>query len=71
MEDMFRVGDIVRASVISLGDQSFYYCSTAGNELGVIMARSEGGNMMFPVSWREMRDGERGVGELRKVAKPF
>lgn len=71
MEDMFRVGDIVRASVISLGDQSSYYCSTAKNEFGVVMARSEEGNMMFPVSWKEMKDAVTGRTELRKVAKPY
>jgi exosome complex component CSL4 len=71
MEDMFRVGDIVRGSVLSLGDQSFYYLTTARNDLGVVMARSEAGNMMFPVSWREMRDPVTGVGESRKVARPF
>ena len=71
LDDMFRVGDIVRATVISLGDQSFYYCSTARNELGVVMARSEAGNMMFPVSWKEMRDPATGIGEARKVARPF
>ncbi|KAL1961693.1 hypothetical protein VTN77DRAFT_1331 [Rasamsonia byssochlamydoides] len=71
MEEMFRVGDIVRGSVISLGDQSFYYLTTARNDLGVVMARSEAGNMMFPVSWREMRDPVTGVGEPRKVARPF
>lgn len=71
MEDMFRVGDIVRGSVISLGDQSFYYLTTARNDLGVVMARSEAGNMMYPVSWREMRDPVTGIGESRKVARPF
>ncbi|KAJ5101952.1 hypothetical protein NUU61_004174 [Penicillium alfredii] len=71
MDDMFRVGDIVRGSVISLGDQSFYYITTARNDLGVVMARSEAGNMMFPVSWKEMRDPLTGVGEPRKVARPF
>lgn len=71
MDEMFRVGDIVRGTVISLGDQSNYYLSTARNELGVVMGRSEGGNMMFPVSWKEMRDPVTGVGEGRKVAKPF
>ncbi|PGH27674.1 hypothetical protein AJ80_00689 [Polytolypa hystricis UAMH7299] len=71
MDEMFRVGDIVRASVISIGDQSFYYATTARNELGVVLARSEAGNMMFPVSWREMRDAVTGVAELRKVARPF
>lgn len=71
MEEMFRVGDIVRGSVISLGDQSFYYLTTARNDLGVVMARSEAGNMMYPVSWREMRDPVTGIGESRKVARPF
>lgn len=71
MDEMFRVGDIVRGSVISLGDQSFYYLTTARNDLGVVMARSEAGNMMFPVSWKEMRDPVTGDGEQRKVARPF
>ncbi|KAF9891793.1 exosome 3'-_5 exonuclease subunit ski4 (Csl4) [Aspergillus nanangensis] len=71
MDEMFRVGDIVRGSVISLGDQSFYYLTTARNDLGVVMARSEAGNMMFPVSWKEMRDPDTGLAELRKVARPF
>ncbi|CAL5870849.1 uncharacterized protein PFLUO_LOCUS5090 [Penicillium psychrofluorescens] len=71
LDEMFRVGDIVRGSVISLGDQSFYYLTTARNDLGVVMARSEAGNMMFPVSWKEMRDPVTEVGEQRKVARPF
>lgn len=69
--ESFRPGDIVRASVISLGDQSSYYLSTASNELGVIMATSEAGNTMYPVNWKEYKDPETGVTELRKVAKPF
>lgn len=56
---------------ISLGDQSNYYITTAKNELGVIMARSEAGNVMVPVSWREFRDPVVGGVESRKVAKPF
>ncbi|KAB8234525.1 exosome 3'-_5 exonuclease subunit ski4 (Csl4) [Aspergillus alliaceus] len=71
MDEMFRVGDIVRGTIISLGDQSFYYLTTARNDLGVVMARSEAGNMMFPVSWKEMRDSVSGQTELRKVARPF
>ncbi|KAJ5952558.1 uncharacterized protein N7479_010971 [Penicillium vulpinum] len=71
MDEMFRVGDIVRGSVISLGDQSFYYITTARNDLGVVMARSEAGNMMFPVSWKEMRDPLTAIREQRKVARPF
>jgi exosome complex component CSL4 len=55
---------------ISLGDQSNYYLSTASNELGVIMATSEAGNDMIPVSWKEYKDPETGLNELRKVAKP-
>ncbi|CAI7664469.1 unnamed protein product [Penicillium discolor] len=43
MDEMFRVGDIVRGSVISLGDQSFYYITTARNDLGVVMARMSRG----------------------------
>jgi len=68
--ESFRPGDIVRATVISLGDQSNYYLSTASNNLGVIMATSEAGNTMYPVSWKEFRDPETGLSESRKVAKP-
>ncbi|KAF2790004.1 hypothetical protein K505DRAFT_312210 [Melanomma pulvis-pyrius CBS 109.77] len=71
IEESFRVGDLVRGVVISLGDQSNYYVSTAQNEFGVVMAQSERGNAMFPVSWKEMRDARTGVVERRKVAKPF
>jgi len=35
------------------------------------MARSEAGNVMVPVSWREVRDPVVGGVESRKVAKPF
>ncbi|KAJ9613544.1 exosome 3'-_5 exonuclease subunit ski4 (Csl4) [Cladophialophora chaetospira] len=66
----YRVGDIVLAQVISLGDERNYYVSTAGNEFGVVVATSEAGNAMVPVSWREMRDVVTGIGETRKVAKP-
>ncbi|KAK7421794.1 exosome 3'-_5 exonuclease subunit ski4 (Csl4) [Neonectria punicea] len=68
--ESFKPGDIVRAQVISLGDQANYYLSTASNELGVIMATSEAGNDMVPVSWKEYKDSETGISELRKVAKP-
>jgi exosome complex component CSL4 len=69
--ESFRVGDVVRAVVISLGDERAYYCGTGRNELGVVMARSEAsGNWMVPVSWREFEDQDAGVREARKVAKP-
>ncbi|KAF4512923.1 hypothetical protein G6O67_000251 [Ophiocordyceps sinensis] len=70
IHDSFKPGDIVRAQVISLGDQANYYLSTASNELGVIMATSEAGNDMVPVSWKEYKDPETGLSEPRKVAKP-
>ncbi|KAI9790319.1 MAG: exosome 3'-_5 exonuclease subunit ski4 (Csl4) [Piccolia ochrophora] len=71
VSESFRPGDIVRAVVISLGDQANYYLSTASNHLGVVMATSEAGNAMYPVNWREFRDPVTGGVERRKVAKPF
>lgn len=70
MNEMFRVGDIIRASIISLGDEKSYYLSTAANEYGVVVARSDAGNAMVPASWKEMRDVVTGKAEPRKVAKP-
>jgi exosome complex component CSL4 len=69
--ESFRVGDLIRGVVISLGDQSNYYVATDRNEFGVIMARSEEGRVMYPVSWKEFRDPVSGRGESRKAAKPF
>ena len=69
--ESFRPGDIVRAQVISLGDQANYYLSTASNTLGVVMATSETGSPMYPVSWKEYIDPETGLSEPRKVAKPY
>lgn len=68
--ECFHVGDIIRAVVIGLGDQSGYYLSTAGNENGVVMAWSEAGNGCVPISWCEVRDAVTGSREGRKVAKP-
>lgn len=52
MFESFRPGDIVRALVISLGDQSNYYLSTAQNSLGVVMAYS--GMFGGPCMWGRM-----------------
>ncbi|KAK3213755.1 hypothetical protein GRF29_28g839292 [Pseudopithomyces chartarum] len=71
IQDSFRVGDLIRAVVISLGDQGGYYLSTAKNELGVVVARGDDGDVLVPVSWKEVRDMRTGKGEARKVAKPF
>ena len=82
LKDCFRPGDIIRATVISLGDARAYYLSTAGNHLGVVHATSsdtsgldhaawtEEGRAMQPISWKEMADPVTGVTEPRKVAKP-
>ncbi|KAG8435423.1 hypothetical protein GDO86_013385 [Hymenochirus boettgeri] len=66
----FRPGDIVMAKVISLGDiQSNYLLSTAENELGVIVAHSEAGATMVPISWCEMQCPKTHIKEQRKVAR--
>ncbi|XP_078269454.1 exosome complex component CSL4 [Rhinoraja longicauda] len=66
----FRPGDIVLAKVISLGDaQSNYLLTTAENELGVVVAHSEAGAQMVPVSWCEMQCPKSHGKEFRKVAR--
>ncbi|MCJ1462589.1 exosome 3'-_5 exonuclease subunit ski4 (Csl4) [Pseudocyphellaria aurata] len=65
------LADLMVHLQISLGDQSNYYLTTAKNELGVIMAKSEVGNIMVPISWKEFRDPITGLTESRKVAKPI
>ncbi|KAL9257624.1 Exosome complex component CSL4-like protein [Drosera capensis] len=69
MHSSFRAGDIVRASVLSLGDARAYYLSTAKNELGVVSAESAAGATMIPISWTEMQCPMSGQIEQRKVAK--
>ncbi|KAI4652367.1 hypothetical protein J4E93_002568 [Alternaria ventricosa] len=71
IEESFRVGDLVRGTVISLGDSGNYYVATDRNEFGVVLARSEEGRVMHPVSWKEFRDPVSGKAEARKAAKPF
>ncbi|TYJ57418.1 hypothetical protein B9479_001958 [Cryptococcus floricola] len=68
--ECFRLGDIVKAKVLSLGDARSYYLTTAANELGVVYAKSEAGNPLVPVSYQEMEDEVTGKKEKRKVAKP-
>lgn len=70
MYKSFRPGDIVLARVISFGDAVAGYLLTTGeNELGVVIASSEAGVPMVPVSWTEMQCPETYVKESRKVAK--
>ncbi|XP_071604624.1 exosome complex component CSL4 isoform X2 [Heliangelus exortis] len=55
---------------ISLGDaQSNYLLSTAENELGVVVARSEAGVQMVPISWCEMQCPQTHTKDFRKVAR--
>jgi len=70
MAECYRPGDVVRAVVISLGDQGGYYLSTAGNDFGVVMAKGEGGGEMVPIDWKTMREVGSGRIEGRKVARP-
>jgi len=69
MYKCFRPGDIVRAEVISLGDKSSYYLTTAKNEYGVIFAKSVAGATMVPISWDLMQCPKTKMTEYRKVAK--
>jgi len=70
MYKCFRPGDIVLARVISLGDAGGgYLLTTAENSLGVVIARSEAGALMVPVSWTEMQCTASYSVEERKVAK--
>lgn len=71
--ESFRPGDVVRAVVISLGDGSNYYLSTARNDLGVIFAKSEGGegDLMYAIDWETMMSSKTGAVEKRKCANPF
>ena len=71
IHEAFRVGDVVRARVISVGDRQGYYLSTARNELGVLFAKGERGGKLEAVSWTEMREPGAEQGEVRKVAKPI
>merc|ERR1739848_210115 len=71
MYKSFRPGDIILARVLSLGEASSgYLLSTAENELGVAIAKSEtSGDKMIPVSWTEMQCPKTYNKEFRKIAK--
>ncbi|QLL32507.1 hypothetical protein HG536_0D00290 [Torulaspora globosa] len=71
--DCFKPGDIVRAQVLSLGDGTNYYLSTARNDLGVVFARAFNGcgGLMYAVDWQTMAAPSTGTTEKRKCARPF
>ena len=66
----FRPGDVVKAKVVSLGEQRHYILSTASNELGVVLAQSLAGYTMIPISWEKMVCPVTKEVEFRKCAKP-
>ena len=67
----FRVGDIVLARVVGVGEHHTFLLSTAEDELGVAVAYSQLNKQtpMVPVTWTQMRCPKTYVRELRKVAK--
>ncbi|XP_034255084.1 exosome complex component CSL4 [Thrips palmi] len=65
----FRPGDIILARVLPMTEVHSYQLSTAEDELGVVLADSEEGMSMVPVSWTEMQCPKTHIKELRKVAK--
>lgn len=65
----FRPGDIILARVLPIKEVHSYPLSTAENELGVVIAYSEAGVAMFPISWTEMQCPKTYNKESRKVAK--
>ncbi|KAG0682312.1 exosome 3'-_5 exonuclease subunit ski4 (Csl4) [Pichia californica] len=69
--DCYQPGDIIRATVLSLGDGASFYLSTARNDLGVVFARNEEGQLLYPLDWETMVDPSTGQVEKRKCAKPF
>ncbi|KAJ8025928.1 Exosome complex component CSL4 [Holothuria leucospilota] len=56
-------------TMLSLGDARSYLLTTAENELGVVLAQSEAGVNLVPISWCEMICPKTHIKELRKVAK--
>ena len=54
---------------MSLGDQRSYFLTTAKNEYGVILAHSESGEVLVPISWEKMKCPVTNAIEYRKVAK--
>lgn len=73
MIECYKPGDIVRAQILSLGDGTNYYLTTAKNDLGVVFARAANGaaGLMYAIDWQTMAYPTTGVTENRKCAQPF
>ncbi|CAK9298907.1 unnamed protein product [Gordionus sp. m RMFG-2023] len=65
----FRPQDIILARVLSMGEANFYLLTTCDESLGVYIAKSQHGGLMYPISWTEMQCPKTFVKEKRKVAK--
>eukprot|EP01084_Bolivina_argentea_P137004 241298_1 len=65
----FRPSDIIKAKIISLGNQNDYYLSTSESHFGVISATSTFGHPLKPISWNKMQCTNTNIIESRKVAK--
>ncbi|KAB0795368.1 hypothetical protein PPYR_12207 [Photinus pyralis] len=65
----YRPGDVILARVLPITEAHTYNLSTAENELGVVIAHSEHGYPMVPISWTQMQCTKMYTKELRKVAK--
>lgn len=65
----FRPGDVILARVLPITEAQSYHLSTAENELGVVIAHSESGHPMVPISWTQMQCTKTLEKESRKVAK--
>ncbi|CAG9861677.1 unnamed protein product [Phyllotreta striolata] len=64
-----RPGDIILARVLPITEAHTYHLTTAENELGVVIAHSEAGHPMVPISWTDMQCTKTFAKEPRKVAK--
>ncbi|XP_043501726.1 exosome complex component CSL4 [Polistes fuscatus] len=69
MYKSYRPGDIILARVLPMTEAHTYHLSTAENELGVVIAHSEEGVAMIPISWTQMQCPKTLCKEFRKVAK--
>lgn len=69
MYKCYRPGDIILARVMPMTEPYTYQLSTAENELGVVIAHSEEGVAMIPISWTQMQCPKSLCKEFRKVAK--
>lgn len=61
-------GDVIIGKVIGVGDNGRYQITLADKEFGVVIATSDAGATMVPVSWTEMKCPISHVKEERKVA---